>query len=91
MLSESAYKGEEPQHCSAQAQVCGGGSALTAKQTRMIGSLVRQLKLEEPNMESLSYHEAEDFITHHSKAWMAQPPPPKLTKEQYEQWTQASR
>ena len=83
---------EEPQHCSAKKQVCAGGSALTAKQKRMVGALARQLNLEEvPNLETLSYAEAEDFIAHHSKAWMAQPPPPKLTKEQYEKWTQAGR
>lgn len=71
--------------------MCEGGSELTDKQRRQINSLHRALNVERPDLETIGYEEAEEWIERHGEVWMQQPLLPKLTEEEYMYWTQAAR
>jgi pyruvate-formate lyase-activating enzyme len=79
------------QHCSAKAATCAGQGAVTVKQRRKIGAVAQALDLSIPDFDRLSFDEAEMWIEEHNTKWMGLPPHPKLTKEQFEYWTQAGR
>ena len=86
--------GPEGQHCPASTGVCEGTAAVTQKQRRMINHLMSTgvtTEADQPDWDTLTFAEAEEWIEHHSGKWMELPAPPKLSDEEYDRWTAVAR
>jgi hypothetical protein len=90
-LAALAEDAREPQHCSAQRQVCEGSASVTERQKRLIRKLANHFPGSAPDMEDITYAEAEEWIEEHSGKWMELPTPPPLRSDEFMQATASAR
>ena len=85
----------QPQHCSAQKQVCRGTGSIIEKQKNQILSLLEHFPESAPAMETLDrmdFQAAKEWIEEHEHRWLAEVPMlPKLDIAEFMRRTSPSR
>ena len=83
------------QHCSARRQVCEGNAAVTERQRHQIYKLAAHFPGAVADLSALSppmdFAAAERWIEAHNEKWMALPPSPPLSHEEFMAMTEGAR
>lgn len=91
-MQEEEDSQNQPQHCSAQKQVCQGTASVTEKQKNEIRVLSEHFPDSAPAFETLNFQQAKDWIEEHKHRWVDEVPMlPKLDFAEFMRRTSPSR
>jgi hypothetical protein len=91
-MQEAADSQIQPQHCSAQKQVCQGTATVTEKQKNEIRLLSEHFPESAPAFDTLDFQHAKDWIEEHRYRWVNEVPIlPKLDSAEFMRRTSPSR
>ena len=91
-MQEEEDSQNQPQHCSAQKQVCQGTASVTEKQKNEIRVLSEHFPDSAPAFETFNFQQAKDWIEEHKHRWVDEVPMlPKLDFAEFMRRTSPSR